>query len=129
MSADRNLLFGMLALHNGIISRDQLINAMTLWMSRKQTPLGDILREQAALTEDDHRFLDGFVARQIRQHGDAQKSLASLRVDPQARRELEQLPDPDVQASLVSVQPSADSTLPPSPTHQTPVWGRRCMRS
>jgi hypothetical protein len=43
MSADRNLLFGMLALHNGLVTREQLINAMTAWLSRKETPLGDLL--------------------------------------------------------------------------------------
>jgi hypothetical protein len=38
MSADRNLLFGMLALHTGLIDREQLPDAMNAWMLRKHTP-------------------------------------------------------------------------------------------
>jgi hypothetical protein len=103
MSADRNLLYGMLAYLNGFISREQLLDAFTVWMGRKEAPLGELLRERASLTEEDQRFLDAFVERQIRHHGDALQSLASLRVDPMARRDLEQLRDPDVQASLATV--------------------------
>ena len=42
-SADRNLLFGLLALQMDFLSRDQLLEAMLGWMLEKQTPLGDIL--------------------------------------------------------------------------------------
>lgn len=44
MVADRNLLFGILALHAGLVSRDQLIDAMSTWTSRKESALVDILR-------------------------------------------------------------------------------------
>jgi eukaryotic-like serine/threonine-protein kinase len=88
MSADRNLLFGMLALQMDFISREQLIDAMHAWMLRKQTPLGDILCEKNVLCGEDRRTLDGLVNRLVRQHGDAAKSLAALRVEPAARREL-----------------------------------------
>jgi serine/threonine-protein kinase len=112
MSADHNLLFGVLALHNGFVSRGQLLAAMSAWLLRKGTPLGVLLREQGALAEDDLRALEGLVDRHVKMHGDAQKSLASLRADPEARRELDRLEDPDVQASLASLGPAAGTTPP-----------------
>src|SRR5262245_42860602 len=114
MSADRNLLFGMLALHTAAIDRDQLLEALNAWMLRKDVPLGDILRERGALSEEDHRQVEAVVARHLRRHGDAQKSLAQLPVRPEDRRELEQLRDPDVQASLASLKGKMDT--PPAKT-------------
>ena len=40
--ADRNLLFGILALQLDFISRDQLVEAMHAWVLAKQRPLGEI---------------------------------------------------------------------------------------
>jgi hypothetical protein len=45
-SADRNLLFGILALQMDFISRDALIKAMHAWVLDKHKPLGQILVEQ-----------------------------------------------------------------------------------
>src|SRR5262245_62824441 len=124
MSHDRNLLYGMLALHNGFVSREQLLDALNAWMLRKETPLGEIFRERGVVAEDDLRLLDGLVDRQIQRHGGAQKSLASLRVDPEARRDLQRLADDDVQASVAALHeaatPSADATLQPSSSSPEP---------
>ena len=51
-SADRNLLFGILALQMDFISRDALIAAMNAWVLDKAKPLGQILVEQKALRPD-----------------------------------------------------------------------------
>jgi serine/threonine-protein kinase len=123
MSADRNLLVGMLALHNGFVSREQLLDALNAWMLRKETPLGDLFRERGLMAEDDLRLLDGLVDRQIQRHGGARKSLASLRVDPEARRDLARLADDDVQASVAALHeaatPAPDMT-PPPPRSESP---------
>jgi serine/threonine-protein kinase len=113
MSADLNLLFGMLALHNGFVSREQLLDALNAWMLHKDTPLGEIFRERGVVAEEDLRLLGGLVDRQIQLHGGAHKSLASLRVDPAARRDLEQLADADVKASLAATPRPETATVPP----------------
>jgi hypothetical protein len=46
MSADRNLVFGLLALQMDFVNREQLFDAMAAWMLEKQTPLGEILRRR-----------------------------------------------------------------------------------
>ena len=43
ISADRNLLFGILALQMDFVSRDALIAAMNAWVLDKEQPLGAIL--------------------------------------------------------------------------------------
>ena len=48
-AADRNLLFGIVALQLDFISRDQLITAMNAWVLDKHKPLGQVLVEQQAL--------------------------------------------------------------------------------
>ena len=47
-NADRNLLFGVLALQLKFISRNALIAAMNAWALTKATPLGQILCEHGA---------------------------------------------------------------------------------
>lgn len=49
VSADRNLLFGILALQMDFITRDQLVAALHAWVLAKHRPLGEILVEQKAM--------------------------------------------------------------------------------
>ena len=41
--ADRNLLFGILALQMELIDRDQLVDGMHRWVTDKNRDLGDVL--------------------------------------------------------------------------------------
>jgi serine/threonine protein kinase/predicted negative regulator of RcsB-dependent stress response len=68
---DRNLTFGMLALHIGFVTREQLLDAMHVWMLDRRTALGKILRGRGLLTEDQCADLDGRV------DADVQASLMS----------------------------------------------------
>src|SRR6266853_676142 len=110
--ADRNLLFGILALQMDFVTRDQLVAAMNFWVLHKQQPLGQVLQEQGALSAERRQLLDALVAEHLKQHGgDAQKSLASLQPAGVARRELEQIRDTDVVANLIYV-PAVSNTDP-----------------
>ena len=78
-AADRNLLYGILALQMDFISRDALITAMHAWVLDKSKPLGAILQEQGALTAERLRLLEALVAEHLRAHqGDPQRSLAAV---------------------------------------------------
>ncbi|GEM_PF-5605829 len=57
-NADRNLLFGILALQNNFISREQLLAAFNAWVVAKDKTLGEILLEQKAVDSDTHVLLD-----------------------------------------------------------------------
>lgn len=50
VDADRNLLFGILAMQMEFITRDALVAAMNAWILEKQTPLDQILLRQGAMT-------------------------------------------------------------------------------
>jgi serine/threonine-protein kinase len=103
-SADRNLLFGILALQMDFVSKDALVKAMHAWVLAKHKPLGQILVEQGALREDTRAALEVVVAKHLELHGgDPQQSLASVSSIRSVRQDLEQLADPDLQASLALV--------------------------
>ncbi len=75
-SADRNLLFGILALQMDFITRDALIAAMNAWVLEKARSLGDLLAEHGALAPADRDLLEPLVRRHIEQHGgDPSRSL------------------------------------------------------
>ena len=57
-SNDRNLLFGILALQNDFVTRDQLVEAMHAWVLEKQRPLADLFRARAALGDAEIALLD-----------------------------------------------------------------------
>jgi tRNA A-37 threonylcarbamoyl transferase component Bud32 len=111
-AADRNLLFGILALQMDFVRRDDLIAAMNAWVLAKDKPLGQILREQGALRPDKHDLLEALVQAHLEMHGnDAQRSLAAVSSVGSVRHDLQQIADPDVQASLAQVsaaRPAAD---------------------
>src|SRR6516162_244744 len=103
-AADRNLLFGILALQMDFINKDALIQAMHAWVLEKTTPLGQILLRQGALRPDAHALLESLVHKHLEMHGnDPERSLAALSALGAARQELEQVVDPDLQASLAQV--------------------------
>ena len=55
--ADRNLIFGLLALQMDFITREQLLDAMHAWMLHKDTPLGQLLRERGVLKGDSKMYI------------------------------------------------------------------------
>src|SRR5690348_17277710 len=103
-AADRNLLFGILALQMDFISRDSLVAAMNAWVLNKEKPLGQILVDHGALDADNRAWLEAGVERHLARHGnDPERSLAALSSVGSVRRDLQQVADADVQASLAHV--------------------------
>jgi WD40 repeat protein/tRNA A-37 threonylcarbamoyl transferase component Bud32 len=109
-TADRNLLFGILALQMDFIGRDALIAAMHTWVLDKAKALGQILREQGALSGERHVLLDALVQEHLKQHSnDPEKSLAAVSSVGSVRDDLERITDPDLQASLAAVTSAGTS--------------------
>src|SRR4051812_24124851 len=103
-AADRNLLFGILALQLDFITRDALVAAMNAWVLDKARPLGQILEERGALGGDNHQLLETLVRKHLEAHGgDPHKSLASVGSLGTVREELRSITDPDLHASLAGV--------------------------
>src|SRR5262249_19604366 len=102
--ACRNLLYGVIALQNDFVTREQLVAAFDAWVHDKTQELPDLLERAGALTAEDRGFLDRLIEKfQGRHGGDVEKSLAALSPGSQIRPALEQLEDSDLQEGLRSI--------------------------
>jgi eukaryotic-like serine/threonine-protein kinase len=116
MSADRNLLFGVLAVQMDFISRDELIAAMNAWVLDKQIPLAEHLLGRGALAADERNLLESLVRKHLQRHADdPEKSLAAVAEADTVREVLAKVADVNVRASLsglATVEHRADSSVP-----------------
>jgi hypothetical protein len=69
IAADRNLLFGLLALQNGLINQVQLVDAFQAWTLDKARDLAAHLIDRGDLDDDDRSAIEALVARHINKHG------------------------------------------------------------
>ena len=78
-SADSHLLFGLLALQNGLIDQGQLVAAFQAWTRNKARSLADHLEARGDLTGARRAALEVLAAVHIETHGgDVEKSLAAV---------------------------------------------------
>src|SRR5262249_36304119 len=111
LDTDRNLLFGILALQTGLLTREQFTAAVEAWATRKQTPLADILVERGWLTPADREHVNYLVERQVQLHaGDAHAGLATLS-HGDAGAALSSVSDDEVKTALADVPAVAGHVL------------------
>ncbi|HKI17251.1 MAG TPA: serine/threonine-protein kinase, partial [Isosphaeraceae bacterium] len=109
IDTDRNLLFGLLALQNGLIDQVKLVAAFQAWTLDKVRPLADHLVARGDLDADDRSAVEALVARHHKKHGDStEKSLAAIPAVPSLQRSLLRIADPDLGASLAVRAPETD---------------------
>src|SRR5689334_20072040 len=78
VEADRDLLFGILALQNGLVEQADLIAAFQSWSKDRSRPLAQVLVDRKAITEADRALLADLVRRHVERHGgDPGRSLAA----------------------------------------------------
>ncbi|WP_152052889.1 serine/threonine-protein kinase [Tautonia marina] len=115
--ADRNLLFGLLALQNGLINQDQLVGAFRAWCRDATRSLAEHLIEQRHLDAEGRAAVDALAELILKQHdGDATASLAAMRVGGSTRDRLRELNDPDLNATIDHV-PSESSDPEATASH------------
>jgi eukaryotic-like serine/threonine-protein kinase len=97
----QNLLFGLLALQNGMISQDALLLAFHAWTQAKDRPMAEVLAAQGVLSQPRRALLEALAAEHLAVHGgDPEKSLAALHAGRSTRESLARIGDADVEASL-----------------------------
>jgi serine/threonine protein kinase/tetratricopeptide (TPR) repeat protein len=121
-SADRNLLFGILAVQCDFVSKVALITAMNAWQLHKSKPLGDVLRDQGQLSPERLQELTALVAEHVRKHGDdPRQSLAALPSLPQSFwQQLAAVSDEGVQQSITWVASQTLAWSEPDPSQAVP---------
>ena len=115
MSADRNLLFGLIALQNGLIDQGQLVAAFQSWTLDRSRPLAAHLVERGELDGGDVAALEGLLNTYIKKYGTIEGSLAAVHASRSTVEELAALGNLEVEASLAAVfsdltEPGADLT-------------------
>jgi len=108
--APRDLLFGLLALQHGIVTRDQLVLAFGAWTGTAGKSLADLLAEQGALDPPRRALIDAITEAHLKLHGnDPEKSLAALGLNRSTRESLARAGGPDVEGTLAHVGSGSNS--------------------
>ena len=109
-AAESNLLFGLLALQNGLIDQDELVAAFRAWSRDEARPIAEYLLERASLDSDDRAAVEALVKRHVKKHGGStEKSLAAVAVDRSTCESLAQVGDPVIEATLPRVGSKVES--------------------
>jgi serine/threonine protein kinase/tetratricopeptide (TPR) repeat protein len=103
-----DLLFGLLALQNGLVQQAQLVSAFHAWTCDKARPLPDHLIALGHLNAAQRAAVEALAALHVQKHGgDTEKSLAALSAGRSTRERLAGLGDPEVNATLARVGPGS----------------------
>ena len=114
--APRDLLFGLLALQNALVTRDQLVLAFASWTAAPEKSLAASLAEQGALRPEHRPLLDALVEAHLKLHGgDPERSLAALDVNRSTRESLAAA-GPVVEATLAGVGSGSARSRAATPT-------------
>ena len=108
MTAANDLLFGMLALQNGLIDQIQLVAAFQSWTRARERPLAEHLVARGDLDADQRSAVEAMAAMHLKKHGgDAERSLAAIPAGRSTHRSLAGVGDADIEASLAHLGPAA----------------------
>jgi eukaryotic-like serine/threonine-protein kinase len=106
-----DLLFGLLALQNGLIDQGQLVAAFQAWTREKVRPLAELLIARGDLDSEQRAGIEAMVALHLKKHGsDTGRSLAAIPAHRSTRESLARIGDPEIGASLGHVGSAHRST-------------------
>ena len=104
VNADRNLLFGLLALQNGLIDQDQLVAAFRAWSRDKGRQIAEYLVDRGDLDADQRSAVQAMVGLHEKKHGGStEKSLAAIPAGRSTRESLAALGDSEIEGTLAHV--------------------------
>jgi eukaryotic-like serine/threonine-protein kinase len=104
IAADRNLLFGLLALQNGLINQAQLVAAFQAWTLDKARALADHLVALGHLNGAQKVVVEAMADLHVAKHGDLERSLAAVSAGRSTHESLARLGDPDIEGTLAQVR-------------------------
>ena len=99
--AQKDLLFGLLALQNGLVTEAHLVEGIRSWTLEKGRGLADHLVSRGEFDADDRALVATLVERHLKKHGgDPERSLAEVAIKRSTCETLAELGDPQVDATL-----------------------------
>src|SRR5262249_21168440 len=109
--ADHHLLFGLLALQNGLIDQVQLVAAFQAWTRDKGHDLADHLVARGDLDAEQRAGVEAMAALHLKKHGgDAERSLAAIPAGRSCPENLARIDDPMIHATLTRLGSAAGSS-------------------
>ena len=101
MNSNRNLIFGLLGLQNGLIDSGMLVAAFQAWTLDRTQTLAEHLINRGSIDEQQQRVLDLMVDIHLKKHGnDPEQTLNSFTIDAVLRRSLATVGDESIDQSL-----------------------------
>jgi serine/threonine protein kinase len=100
----RDLLFGLLALQNGLINQAQLVAAFQAWTLDKARALADHLIALGHLDDAQRAVVEALADLHVAKHGDVARSLAAIPAGRSTQESLAQLGDREIDGSLAQVR-------------------------
>jgi eukaryotic-like serine/threonine-protein kinase len=111
VNADGNLLFGLLALQNGLIDQDQLVAAFRAWSRDKGREIAEYLVDRGDLDADQRGAVQAMVGLHEKKHGGStEKSLAAIPAGRSTRASLAALGDSEIDGTLARVRTAPASS-------------------
>jgi eukaryotic-like serine/threonine-protein kinase len=111
-TADRDLLFGLIALQNGLIEQDQLLNAFRAWSHDRGRTLAEHLVARGDFDAEARTGVEAMVSLHLKKHGgDVEQSLAAMPAGLSTRDSLLRLGNADIEASLVRARPARNEPV------------------
>jgi serine/threonine-protein kinase len=102
VTAEQDLLFGLLALQIGLIDQARLVAAFQAWTLDKARGLAQLLVTRGDLDDEQRTAVEALVALHLRKHGgNVERSLVAIPTGRSTRERLAQLGDSDLDASIV----------------------------
>ena len=100
-AAHHDMLFGLLALQNGLIDQGQLVAAFQAWTRDKVHSLAEYLGARGDLDAEQRAGIEAMVELHLKKHGsDVAVSLAAVPAGQSTRESLERIGDPEINATL-----------------------------
>ncbi len=100
----RDLLFGLLALQNGMVTRDQLVGAFGAWTGSPRERMVEILAAGSGLDPAERALIEALAETHLKRHGgDAARSLAALEIGRSTRESLALVSGPELEETLAQV--------------------------
>ena len=100
IASDRNLLFGLLALQNGLINQVQLVAAFQAWTLDRPRALADHFIALGHLNAAQRAVVEAMADLHVAKHGDIERSLAAVSAGRSTRESLAQIGDAQIHATL-----------------------------
>jgi serine/threonine protein kinase len=110
-----NLLIGLLALDNELISRADLVAAVRQWVQGRSQTISDILVQRGALRADGREIVEAIAGGLLERHrGDVDQALMNVDALRSVRVALQGVADEDLQGCLARVSVAAATTGGPA---------------